>query len=118
MTAGADKDKCRAIAPTMMPAQEVWLSKASGTIVHSLLLGAEALQLQGWPVLHPRWHNLLQTYSGRQLHDLVGNASPATISQCVIAAVTFAATAHAQFGDHPHTCDGDGAAALALSCRG
>ena len=118
MTAGTEKDKCRTFDPTMMPAQEVWLSKVSGKPFHRLLLGAEALQLQGWPVLHPRWCGLLEKNSDRQLRDLAGNAFPATIIQCLITAVTFAATAHKQFDDHKHTCDGDVAAVLALSCRG
>ena len=117
-TVGVEKDKGLAIAPTMMPQQELWLSKASGTPVHRLLLGAEALQLQGWPVLHPRWRDMLQKYSDRQLRDLAGNAFAAAIIQGLITAVTFAATAHKQFDDHPRTCDGDVAAALALSAGG
>ena len=100
-----------------MPAQEVWLSKVSGQPVHRLPLGAEALQLQGWLVLHTRRRDMLQKYSDRNLHDLAGNAFPLTIIQCLITAVTFAATAHKQFGDRPHTCNGDVAVALALSGR-
>ena len=61
---------------------------------------------------------MLDKYSDRQLHDLVGNTFPATIIQCLITAVAFAATAHTQFDDHKHTCDGDVAAVLALSGRG
>ena len=117
-TACAEKDKSLTIAPTMMPQQQRWLSKVSGKPFHCLLLGAGALQLQGWPVLHPRWCSMLEKYSDRQLHDLAGNTNPATIIQCLITAVTFVATARPQFDDHKHTCDGDVAAVLALSGRG
>ena len=117
-TLGCEKDKRLTIAPTMMPQSELWLSKVSGKPFHRLLLGAEALQLQGWPVFHTRWRDMLQKYSDRNLHDLAGNAFPLTIIQCLITAVTFAAAAREQFDDHPHTCDGAVAAALALSGRG
>ena len=78
---GAEKDNSLTIAPTMMPQQELWLSEVSGKPFHRLLLGAEALQLQGWPVLDTRWRAMLQKYSDRNLHDIAGNAFPLTIIQ-------------------------------------
>ena len=81
MFVGAEGDKCRTIAPTMVPAQEVWLSKVSGEHVHRLLLGVEALQLQGWPVLDTRWRDMLQKYSDRNLHDLAGHPFPLAVIQ-------------------------------------
>ena len=87
MAEGAETYKCRTIAPTMMPVQVIWLSKVSGKSFHRLLLGVEALQLQVWLVLHPRWRDMLQKYSNRQLHDLAGDAFPAAIIPCVLTAV-------------------------------
>ena len=48
---------------------------------HRLPLGVEALQLHSWLVLHSRRRGMLEKYSDRQLHDLAGNAFPATIIQ-------------------------------------
>ena len=63
------------------------------------------------------WRGMPQKYSDRQLRDLVGNAFPLTTSQCGTTAATFVAAARKQFDDHPHTRNGDVAAALALGGR-
>ena len=90
-TVGVEQDKSLTIAPHDAAAARVlaWLSKVSGKPAHCLLIGVDALRLQGWLALRPRWCDLSQKYSDRQLHDLVGYAFPLTVIQCLITAVTF-----------------------------
>ena len=48
--------------------------------------------LQGWPILHPRWQELLALYTNDNafLQSLAGNAFPGTVIQAIMAAVIFA----------------------------
>ena len=109
----AEEDDGVTIAPAMMPQQEIWLSEVSGQPFHRHLLGCEAMQLQGWPVLHPAWSHVMQKYNDKQLQDLAGNAFPLTIIEGLITAVTFAASSH-QTEDSPTAEDAHVGAALAL----
>jgi site-specific DNA-cytosine methylase len=71
----------RTLAPTMLPATELWTGSR-------FLLGREALTIQGFPVakLPPAF---LATVSEAAMQDLAGNAFPATV---VVAAVVASLT--------------------------
>jgi hypothetical protein len=86
-------DDARVLAPAMLPQTLLWIFEGQGRQEHRgarLLLGAEAMLLQGWPVTHPRWRSLVETEPAGLLSGLAGNAFPSTTFTAVVAALLFA----------------------------
>lgn len=86
--------KGQVISPTLLPGSCLWLSIEEDVniphAVHRPLLGVEALTLQGWPILDPRWLNLAQSVDNSFHLDLAGNAFPGTVIIALIASLVFA----------------------------
>ena len=73
----------RIYEPTILPAAKLWVS-SEARCIHRMQTGAESLNFQGWPILEPRFSDLLENESNAFHQDLAGNAFPTT---CVLACI-------------------------------
>lgn len=74
----------REVAPTMLPGQLVWIEGGQ----ERLLIGEEALILQGFPILKlkKKVGHQLQDWSQAFLHDLAGNAMALPVALAIFQA--------------------------------
>ena len=110
----------RALTPTMMPSAKIWVTESgdSGRPKQSrLLLGQEALLLQGWPATDARLLPIVQEESSTFMQNLAGNAFPATVIVALLTALVYALEADEQDGNGHMTTAEDASEALSLLKR-
>ena len=83
------------VAPTLLPHTLLWLGSVSGRAFYRPLIGVEALQLQGWPIMNTKFDALRKDDApNHKLMDLAGNAFPVTVVTALINALMFSFTRH------------------------
>ena len=110
----------RVLAPTVMPSAKLWVTESgnSGLPKQSrLLLGQEALLLQGWPSTDPRLLPIVREESSTFMHNLAGNAFPATVIVALLTAFVYWLDADGQDDYGLMTTADDAAPALSLFRR-
>ena len=106
----------RVLAPTVMPSAKLWVTDSgnSGLPKQSrLLLGQEALLLQGWPSTDPRLLPIVRAESSTFMQNLAGNAFPATVIVALLTSLVYSLDAHEQ-DDNGHVTTAD-EASVAMS---
>ena len=93
-------DSGKVASSTLHTGSRIWLSadasfmgavaEAGAVDTRRLLLGCEALTLQGWPILSQRWQHLLERHSDLFMGKLAGMVPVATIILVLVAAVLLA----------------------------
>jgi hypothetical protein len=89
------------VAPTITTRSKPWISiakdslhRAAGRAIHRPMLGVEMLSVNGWPILHPRMHQLTADYTNAFMEDLAGNSFPATVISALIISFLFSIECH------------------------
>ena len=99
----------RVLAPTVMPSAKLWVTDSgnSGLPKQSrLLLGQEALLLQGWPATDPRLLPIVREESSTFMQNLAGNAFPATVIVALLTSLVYSLDADEQ-DDNGHVTTAD-----------
>jgi len=102
------------LAPCMLPSQLLWLHRDGSS--QRLLLGQEAMLLQGWPIGLLNLHESLGITSAF-LQDLAGNATSPPVILAVLLALFYSVSWKSPDGARPEASDADVNEALALFCR-
>ena len=95
-------------SPPIVPKTSVWLSidrdnvhyRESTGPLHRLLLGEEALLIQGWPITESRWSGIVQKYSGVAMMTQASAMCPSIVIAALVAAVIFAIGFKAEMNDN------------------
>ena len=104
------------MAPTVMPQAKLWVTDSgnSGLPKQSrLLLGQEALLLQGWPSTDPRLLPIVREESSTVMQNLAGNAFPATVIVALLTSLVYSLDVDEQ-DDNGHVTTAD-EASVAMS---